>query len=98
MAVSMSSNRMQDTAAEEAHGYKRVDVICIVLLIAYFLHFALPATRGGFRQDEMLNMWIYWQAGLVKSLLANIKFWTQNELTFYRPAGAFYYLPLYHFF
>ena len=39
-------------------------------------------------------MWINWKAGVVKSLLANIKFWT----TFYRPAGALYYLPLYHFF
>ena len=62
--------------------------------VAYFLHFALAARRGGFREDEMLNMWIYWRAGAFKSLMANITFWT----TFYRPAGALYYLPLYHFF
>src|SRR5439155_26165450 len=82
--------------AETGRAYRRTvfDVICVAFLIAYFLHFALPALRGGFREDEMLNMWIYWQAGVVKSLLANIRFWT----TFYRPAGALYYLPLYHFF
>jgi hypothetical protein len=71
-----------------------IDVICVGILIAYFLYFALPAVHGGFREDEMLNMWFYWRAGPVESLLANIKFWT----TFYRPAGALYYLPLYHFF
>src|SRR5205814_3570302 len=31
------------------------DGICVTVLIAYFLHFALPALRGGFREEEMLN-------------------------------------------
>jgi hypothetical protein len=66
----------------------------VAILIAYFVHFALPALHGGFRDDEMLNMAIYWHAGMPKCLLANLTFWT----TFYRPAGALYYLPLYHFF
>jgi hypothetical protein len=66
----------------------------VAVLIAYFLHFALPALRGGFRGDEMMNMWFYWESGMVKSLWANVTFWT----TFYRPGGALYYLPLYHFF
>jgi hypothetical protein len=85
---------MHDTATARAHRCTRVDAICALLLIAYFLHFALAARRGGFRADEMLNMWIYWRAGAFKSLMANITFWTE----FYRPGGALYYLPLYHFF
>jgi hypothetical protein len=82
--------------------------ICVAVLIAYFLHFALPALRGGFREDEMMNMGICWQAGAVKSFLANIVFWKvfyvpgpalyDLPLYLYRPGGAFYYLPLYHFF
>jgi hypothetical protein len=89
---------METPDSQRAHRRPWLDAACAAVLIAYFLHFALPARHGGFREDEMLNMWIYWQAGPVKSLLANIKFWMQNEVTFYRPAGALYYLPLYHFF
>ncbi len=90
----MTSNHRHDTATARVHRCTRVDAICVLLLIAYFLHFAVAARRGGFREDEMLNMWIYWRAGTIKSLLANLTFWT----TFYRPGGALYYLPLYHFF
>src|SRR5258705_10029803 len=62
--------------------------------MGYFLHFALPSLRGGFSQDEMMNMYFYWQPGILRCLSANICFWTD----FYRPAGALYYLPLYHLF
>lgn len=82
--------------AEPERAYRAIvfDAFCVAVLIAYFLHFALPATRGGFREDEMMNLGIYWRAGALKSLLANVAFWTP----FYRPGGALYYLPLYHFF
>ncbi len=43
-----------------AHRWTKVDAICVLLLIAYFLHFALAARHGGFREDEMLNLWAYW--------------------------------------
>ena len=86
-----------------------LDAICVAVLIAYFLYFALPALRGGFREDEMMNMGICWCAGALKSLLANIVlFWKlflcpgdalyYLPLYLYRPGGALYYLPLYHFF
>jgi hypothetical protein len=85
-----------------------LDGMCLAILIAYFLHFALPALRGGFREDEMMNMGICWRAGPLKSLLANVMFWKVFDvpggalynlpLYLYRPGGAFYYLPLYHFF
>ena len=77
-----------------AHRSTKVDAICVLLLIAYFLYFALPARLGGFREDEMLNLWTYWYVGPLKSLFAFAKFWTSD----YRPGGALYYLPLYHFF
>jgi hypothetical protein len=71
-----------------------LDAVCVGLLLAYFLHFALPALRAGFGEDEMMNLYLYWLAGPFKSIQANICFWW----TFPRPAGALYYLPLYHFF
>jgi hypothetical protein len=70
------------------------DVVSVSALIVYFLHFAVRAIRVGFRDDEMMNLWTYWHAGFLKSLWANVTFWT----TFYRPAGALYYLPLYSFY
>ena len=72
----------------------RLDGICVLLLIAYFLHFALPARHGGFREDEMMNIWTYWYLGAFQSILGFAKFWTP----YYRPGGVLYYLPLYHFF
>ena len=84
------------------------DAICVAVLIAYFLHFALPALHGGFREDEMMNMGICWCAGALKSLLANMVFWKLFLCSGRRslrsaslplsPRGALYYLPLYHFF
>jgi hypothetical protein len=71
-----------------------IDVVCVTVLIGYFLHFTLPAVNGGFAPDEPMNMYFYWYPGISKCLWANVCFWTN----FYRPAGALYYLPLYHFF
>src|ERR1043166_1449075 len=71
-----------------------LDAVCLGLLLAYFLHFALAALGGGFREDEMMNLHLYRWAGAFKSIQANLCFWS----TFPRPAGALYYLPLYHFF
>ena len=85
---------MHDTTPARAHRWTKVDAVFVLLLIAYFLHFALPARHGGFREDEMLNLWAYWYVGPVQSLFDCVKFWTP----YYRPGGALYYLPLYHFF
>jgi len=71
-----------------------IDLACVTALMGYFLHFAVPSLRGGFSQDEMMNMYFYWHPGILRCLWANICFWTD----FYRPAGALYYLPLYHLF
>ena len=85
---------MLDTTPARAHRCTTAGAICVLLLIAYFLHFALAARHGGFREDEMLNLWGYWYIGPVQSLFDLAKFWTP----YYRPGGALYYLPLYHFF
>jgi hypothetical protein len=99
---------MERPETERPQRRRLLDAICLAVLIAYFLHFALPALRGGFREDEMMNMGICWQAGAFKSLLANIVFWKvfyvagvalyDLPLYLYRPGGALYYLPLYRFF
>ena len=99
---------MDSTETKRAYRRSIFDALCVAVLIAYFLHFALPALRGGFREDEMMNMGICWCAGALKSFLANIVFWKlflcpgdalyYLPLYLYRPGGALYYLPLYHFF
>jgi hypothetical protein len=81
----------------QPNGFYRsnaIDVVCVIAIVAYFLHFALPSLAGGFSEDEMTNMYVYWLSGAFKSLWANIWFWTASG----RPGGALYYLPLYHFF
>jgi hypothetical protein len=104
----IASSTLEGTEKERAQRQTILDAICVAVLIAYFLYFALPALRGGFREDEMMNMGICWCAGALKSLLANIVFWKlfvcpgdalyDLPLYLYRPGGALYYLPLYHFF
>jgi hypothetical protein len=99
---------MKNAKTEGAYQGFALDAICVAVLITYFLHFALPALRGGFREDEMMNMGICWRAGALRSLLANITIWKvfcipggalyELPLYLYRPGGALYYLPLYHFF
>jgi hypothetical protein len=81
----------------QPNGFYRsnaIDVVCVIAIVAYFLHFALPSLAGGFNEDEMTNMYVYWFSGAFKSLWANICFWTASG----RPGGALYYLPLHHFF
>jgi hypothetical protein len=74
--------------------FNPIDVLCVIVLILYFLHFALPALNGGFVEDEIIALWTHWYPGALKSLWANICFWKGIG----RPGGAVYYLPLYHFF
>jgi hypothetical protein len=89
--MSLSSRRFQ---ADGFCKLKAIDVVCVLLLVAYFLHFALPSLSGGFNVDEMTNIYRHWQLGMLKSLWANVCFWKG----YIRPGGALYYLPLYHFF
>src|SRR5262245_52075003 len=101
-------DQMEDAKTKPVYRRTLFDALIIAVVIGYFLHFALPSLRGGFREDEMMNIGICWCAGALKSLLANIVFWKLflcpgNALYYlplylYRPGGALFYLPLYHFF
>ena len=79
---------MQIAATKASHRFTTRDTTCVAILIAYFLYFALPARHGGFRDDEMMNLWTYWYLGAFQSVLGLAKFWT----SYYRPGGALYYL------
>ena len=60
MVPPLTSRHMQSSETERAYRRFVFDAICVAVLIAYFLHFAFPALRGGFREDEMMNMGICW--------------------------------------
>src|SRR5262249_9781602 len=85
---------MNKISGARRHNLIPLNAVCVGLLLAYFLHFALPALAAGFGEDERMNLYLYWLAGAFKSLQATLCFWS----SFPRPAGALYYLPLYHFF
>jgi hypothetical protein len=64
--MSLSNRRFQ------ANGFcklKAIDVVCVLLLVAYFLHFAVPARHAGFREDEMMNLWTYWYLGAARFII-----------------------------
>jgi len=86
---------MIKTSGARQQNLTALNAACVALLLAYFLHFALPALGAGFGEDEMMNLYLYWLAGAFKSIQANLCFWST---TLPRPSGALYYLPLYHFF
>jgi hypothetical protein len=91
---SMSNSNNRQFQANGSYRPNAIDVVCVIAIVTYFLHFALPSLAGGFNEDEMTNIYVYWHPGTFKAFLANICFWRGIG----RPAGALYYLPLYHFF
>jgi hypothetical protein len=87
-----SGNQSQRHAASH---WKAIDVLCVVILVAYFLYFALPAVSGAFSEDDLSAVCGYWFSGTFKKLLwENICFWKGIG----RPAAGLYYLPLSHLF
>jgi hypothetical protein len=68
-----------------------IDLVCVTLLIGYFLYFALQRWPARFRGDDLANMhdyWSAWAAGPLDMIRANVG----------RPLGALYYLPLHALF
>ncbi len=63
-------------------------------LALYFLYFAKGALRARFAADDPMNLGMYWLRGLARSAGDVVVFWRPS----YRPMGALFYLPLYHFF
>ncbi len=91
---SIRKSDQQHWWSESSNLHRGIDVLCVAVLVLYFLRFALPSLAGGFNEDEMTGMYAYWRLGTFKLLCANICFWKGLG----RSAGALYYLPLYHFF
>jgi hypothetical protein len=92
--LSMTSSDNQSWP-DGANQSKAIDLLCVVILVAYFLYFALPALGAAFSADEITTVYTYWFAGtLKKSLWENVCFWKGIG----RPFGALYYLPLSHLF
>ena len=89
--MTSSDNQSRPDGVNQSNA---IDVLCVIILVAYFLHFALPALGGAFSEDEMMSVYIHWFTGTLKSLWQNVCFWKGIG----RPGGALYYLPLYHFF
>jgi hypothetical protein len=89
--------QVQGATSERAYRGIILDAICVTVLIAYFLYFALPAVGGHFAQDEIPELYRYWYYGPLKWLWANICFWKET-VRFFRPGGVLYVGALYHFF
>jgi hypothetical protein len=68
--------------------------VAFIILLVYFLSYALSALRAHFAPDDMMNLAGYWSRGLWRTLADNLAFWS----TAYRPRGGLYYLPLYRVF
>jgi hypothetical protein len=86
--------QVKGAQTELAYRNVIVDAICITVLIAYFLYFALPAVGGHFAQDIIPELYRYWHYGPLKWLWANICFW-RHTIFFFRPAGVLYCGVLY---
>lgn len=69
------------------------DALCVGVLVAYFLHFAVQSLPAHFRADDLRNMVDYWSLGWWNALRANLRFWSSA-----RPLAALYYLPLHAWF
>jgi hypothetical protein len=93
MPYVMTSNN-RSVQADGLYRLNPIDGVCVLVLVAYFLYFALPSLSGGFEVDEMMNIYVHWRLGMLRSLWANICFWKGYG----RPGGALYYLPIYHLF
>jgi hypothetical protein len=94
------SAQKQNQQQQRSEGFPprlAIDVLCVVVLVLYFLYFALPAIDGHLAEDEIPELYRYWYHGSLKWLWANICFWRET-ITFARPGGVFYYVPLYHCF
>jgi hypothetical protein len=69
-------------------------ITAAVILVSFFIFFHARAVGAYFANDEMMNIFGYWDPPFWKVVLAQLAFWSK----FYRPMGAVYYLPLYEIF
>jgi hypothetical protein len=58
------------TGSAREQNSRFLNAACIGLVLTYFLHFALPALRARFGEDEMMNLYSYWFPGVFRSIRA----------------------------
>ena len=71
----------------------RASRLVLPALFVYFLYFAIPALKADFASDDPMNLRYYWGRGVWRCLIDSVNFWGGG----YRPMGALFYLPIYHF-
>jgi hypothetical protein len=95
--LSAHKQNQQQKQSESFFPPWTIDALCVVVVVLYFLNFALPAVGGHLADDEIPELYRYWYYGPLKWLWANICFWRDTK-TFFRPGGVLYYGMLYHCF
>ena len=63
-------------------------------ILVYYLYFSWSRLKTHFADDDMMNLGIYFREGSLGALASQFRLWTSD----YRPMGAAFYLPLYHWF
>ena len=76
-----------------SRGGRRRKVALAVFLTAYFLIFNWGSLRVRFALDDLANLRYYYEMTPGRLLLANLLPWRGD----FRPLGALFYLPVYHF-
>lgn len=65
-----------------------------LLLVAWFFYFSYDTLTVHFAPDDMMNMAGYWRMKPAQLVTSHVLLWRG----FYRPMGAVFYLPLFHWF
>jgi hypothetical protein len=85
---------MQADKKPQSHSARWQPAAIMAALTLYYAAFGWDRIRTYFAADDMMNMGQYFLLGPWKALGAQFLLWKG----FYRPMGAAFYLPLYHWF
>ncbi|HEY3742842.1 MAG TPA: hypothetical protein VGL53_23510 [Bryobacteraceae bacterium] len=69
--------------------FARLAAACYIA--CHFVRLAFDGTRVGWTDDDPMNLYKYWTAGIAAVIKSNLAFWNG----FYRPLGGLFYLPIY---
>jgi hypothetical protein len=65
-----------------------------LLIVVYFVYFSWPGTFAPLALDTFANIDGYWRQGVSRLAVSQFQLWGGS----YRPMGALFYLPIFHFF
>ncbi|HLI84896.1 MAG TPA: hypothetical protein VKV17_13315 [Bryobacteraceae bacterium] len=85
---------MQAAKKLSPHSAHSKHLAIVVAVTVYASLLGWDRVRTNFAADDMMNMGQYFLLGPAKALAAQLLFWKG----YYRPMGAAFYLPLYHWF